>query len=93
MDIPLYGKASPLFVPNYEPKAKRKLLVHKKELAKISSMLDKGYVMLPLEVYFNKRGLVKINVGMGKRLKKVEKKQILKEKDMDRQMKKDIKNL
>jgi tmRNA-binding protein len=42
MDIPLYEKTSHILVPGYQPKGKRKLLITKKELAKISAALDKS---------------------------------------------------
>jgi hypothetical protein len=42
MDIPLYEKTSHILVPGYQSKGKRKLLITKKELAKISSVLDKS---------------------------------------------------
>ena len=94
MDIPLYEKTSHALVPWYEPKGKRKILITKKELAKISSALDKSWtVVIPLEVFINKRGLIKLKIWVGKVLKKIEKKQILKEKDMKKQMDREIKHL
>ncbi len=41
MDIPLYEKTSPILVPHYQAKAKRKLLLNKREIAKIAAALDK----------------------------------------------------
>ena len=94
MDVPLYEKTSHVLVPGYESKGKRKILITKKELAKISSALDKsGTVIIPLEIYINKRGLIKLKIWVGKVLKKIEKKQILKEKDIKKQMDRDIKHL
>ena len=94
MDVPLYEKTSHVLVPGYESKGKRKILITKKELAKISSALDKSWtVIIPLEIYINKRGLIKLKIWVGKILKKIEKKQILKEKDIKKQMDRDIKHL
>lgn len=94
MDIPLYEKTWHIMVPGYESKGKRKLLVTKKELAKISSALDKsGTVVIPLEIYINKRGLIKLKIWIGIFRKKIEKKQILKERDVKKQMDREIKNL
>jgi len=94
MDVPLYEKTAHALVPGYQAKGKRKLLITKKELAKISSYLDKpGYVMVPLEIFITKRGLIKIKIGIGKFLKKIEKKQILKEKDIKKQMDREMKHL
>jgi tmRNA-binding protein len=47
---------------------------------------------VPLEVYIATKGKIKIKLGVGKLRRKIEKKQILKEKDMDRQMQKEMKN-
>lgn len=93
MDIPLYGKTSPVLVPNYQAKAPRKLLLTKREITKIAAALDKpGMVLLPLEVYIAKGGFIKLKLGLGKLYKKIEKKQILKERDIKKQMDKEIKN-
>ena len=94
IDIPLYSKTSiNLIWWAYDPKWKRKLLLNKKELAKISSELDKWWVtLIPLEVFISKKWLIKIKIWIGKLMRKVEKKQILKEKDIDRQAKREIKN-
>jgi SsrA-binding protein len=63
MDIPLYAKTSPLLVPGYQPKRKRKLLVNKRELAKIASNMDKpGIVALALEVFTTKSGFIKVKI-------------------------------
>ncbi len=94
MDVPLYEKTSYALVAGYEPKGKRKLLVTKKELAKIASALDKsGTVIIPLEIFINKRGLIKLKIWIGKILRKIEKKQVLKERDIKKQMDREIKHL
>ena len=94
MDVPLYEKTSHVLVPGYESKGKRKILITKKELAKIASALDNSWtVIIPLEIYINKRGLIKLKIWVGKVLKKKEKKQILKEKDIKKQMDREIKHL
>ncbi len=93
LDVQLYKKTSRVMVPDYEPKRKRQLLLNQKELAKISSALDRKWLtVVPLEVYISLKGKIKIKLGVGKLRRKIEKKQILKEKDMDRQMHKEMKN-
>jgi SsrA-binding protein len=93
MDIPLYTKTSPLLVPHYQPKRKRKLLVNKRELSKIASALDKaGIVALALEVFTTKSGFIKVKVGLGKLRKKIEKKQILKERSIEKEMRREMSN-
>lgn len=92
MDIPLYSKTSPLLAPHYQPKQKRKLLLHKREIAKIVAALDKpGMVLLALEVLVTKWGFIKVKLGLGKLFKKVEKRQILKEKAIKKQMDREVK--
>lgn len=94
MDIPLYQKTSPILVVWYQPKWRRKLLVNKKELAKISALTDKsGNTIIPLEIYLNLKWLIKIKIWIWKLMRKVEKKQILKEKDIKKQMDRDIKSM
>ncbi len=94
MDVPLYKKTSYALVPGYQPKGKRKLLVNKKELAKISAALDvSGKVLLPLELFITKRGKIKLKIWIAKLMRKIEKKQILKEKDVKRQMDREIKGM
>jgi len=94
MDVPLYEKTSHVLVPWYEPKWKRKLLSTKKELAKISSALDKSWtIIIPLEIFINKKGLIKIKIGIAKLMRKVEKKQVLKDRDIKTQMDREIKSM
>lgn len=94
MDIPLYEKTAHTLVSGYQPKGRRKLLITKKELTKISAMTDKpGYIIIPLEVFVTKTGLIKLKIWVGKLMRKIEKKQILKEKDIKRQMDREMKNL
>ncbi|UFX82967.1 SsrA-binding protein SmpB [Candidatus Absconditicoccus praedator] len=94
MDIPLYNKTSFNIVPWYDSKRNRKLLMKKPQIARLYERTKKtGLVLIPLKVYENKRKLVKIEIGLAKLRKKVEKKQIIKERDIQRQASKDIKRL
>lgn len=94
MDIPLYAKTNADNVPGYEAKGRRKLLVNKKELAKIVAATTKtGLSIVPLEVRESKWRIIKVKIGIGKLRRKVEKKQLLKEKDTARLAEKEIKNL
>jgi len=94
MDIPLYEKTSHIMASGYEAKGKRKLLAHTKEIGKISAALDNSSnVVIPLEIYITSRGLIKLKIAIAKRMRKVEKKQVLKEKDIKRQMDREMKHL
>lgn len=74
----------------HEPKRDRKLLLTKKELKKIDAkLIDKGLTIIPLKVHVN--NLIKIEVGIGKGKKLFDKKQSIKERDIDRETKRLIK--
>lgn len=73
-------------------KRSRKLLLHKKEVAKlIGEVSRKGMTLIPLKLYFSKRGFVKVEIGVAKSKKKVDKKRELREKDIKRQAEREIK--
>ena len=60
-DIPIYNAANRY---NHEPKRKRKLLVSKRELSKLSQEVDRaGRTIVPLKLYFNDRGIAKLLIG------------------------------
>ena len=60
--IDRYPHAGPL---NHEPLRKRRLLLHKAEIRKIAPQLDRpGTTLIPLSIYFNSRGLAKIELAV-----------------------------
>lgn len=94
MDIPLYKKASIGVIGTYDPKQKRKLLLKKSEIGKIAGDLDKSWnILLPLEVFLTKTGWIKIKLWIWKLKRKIEKKQIIKERDISRQMDREIRGM
>lgn len=71
----------------------RVLLVHRRELNKLAGDVSrKGLTLIPLKVYLNKRGLVKIELGVAKHKKAVDKKQLLKERDIKRETDREMKS-
>ena len=71
---------------NHEPKRPRKLLLHAREIAKISEAVDrKGYTIAPLQLYFNDRGVAKLSIGLAKGKKLHDKRDTDKERDWNRQ--------
>lgn len=69
----------------------KKLLLNRKEIEKLSGKVSrKGVTILPLKVYENEKGYIKILIGVGKHKKLHDKKQELKEKDLDREAKREI---
>lgn len=69
----------------------RKLLLHKKEVARmIGDISRKGITVVPLRIYFNKRNIVKVELGLAKHKKAENKKQLLKERDLDREARREV---
>jgi SsrA-binding protein len=64
----------------------RKLLLHKKEIRKIEELLgERGLTLVPLAMYL-KRGKAKVELGVGRGLKRYDKREKLKERDQQRDM-------
>jgi SsrA-binding protein len=77
---------------NHEPKRPRKLLLHKREIKKLMGKVkEKGLTLIPTKMYFNKRGLVKIEIALAKGKKAYEKKEAIKERDRRREMEAELK--
>jgi SsrA-binding protein len=71
----------------------RKLLLNKRELNKILGAVKKdGFSIVPLMMYFNDKGLAKINIGLGKGKKKYDKRESKKLKDWNKNKERILKN-
>lgn len=76
---------------NHEPERLRKLLLHREELNKIRGKIEqKGLSAVPTKIYF-KDGRVKLEIGLGKGKKMHDKRESIKNRDVDRQLRKDHK--
>lgn len=76
---------------NHDPKRDRKLLVNKKELKKISTKVkEKGNSIVPVRLFINEKGLAKLEIALAKGKKLHDKRDSLKEKDMKRQMDREL---
>jgi SsrA-binding protein len=70
----------------------RKLLLGKRELKKLEGKLkDKGYTIIPLKVFFNEKNLVKVEIGLGRGKKLHDKRETIKERDTQREIKRYLK--
>ncbi len=70
----------------------RKLLLNRGELNKlIGEVSKKGMTILPLKIYFNSKGLVKVELGVGRHRKAHDKKELLKERDVARETRRELK--
>lgn len=70
----------------HETRRPRKLLVHRRELRKLmGAMSREGMTVVPLSIYFNQRGIAKVQLGLAKGKKKQDRREAEKEKDWKRQ--------
>jgi SsrA-binding protein len=81
--IPEYAAANRF---NHEPRRPRKLLLKRRELDRILGAIRReGMTAVPLSVYFNERGIAKVELGLAHGKKKHEKRESIKQRDWDRQ--------
>ncbi len=81
--IPEYVQANRF---NHQEKRHRKLLVSKKELAKLSQAVERnGNTIIPLKFYFNDRGMAKVLLGIAKGKKGYDKRAVEKQRDWNRE--------
>ena len=74
---------------NHDPIQERKLLLNKKELKKLESNIKiKGYSIIPIKIFFSEKGLAKLEIGLGKGKKEYDKRNVIKEREAERDIKK-----
>jgi len=79
-------------VNNHDPLRDRKLLLRKREIKKIEGKLkEKGYTIVPLRIFFSDKNLAKIEIGLAKGKKLHDKRESIKQKDVEREMKRFLK--
>lgn len=72
---------------NHEPKRLRKLLLNKAELLKLQSkMKEKGNTIIPIQLFFNERGIAKIEIALARGKKMFDKREDIKKRDVEREM-------
>lgn len=82
--IPVYEGASRIF--NHAPVRDRKLLMHRKQIAHlIGAQKQKGMTLVPLKIYFNERGVAKLELALGEGKHSYDKRESVKTRDWDRQ--------
>ena len=73
---------------NHEPLQERKLLLTKRELRKLESKIkEKGYSIIPLKIFISEKGFAKVEIGLGKGKKSYDKRESIKERETDRDIK------
>jgi SsrA-binding protein len=82
--VPEYQAAGAFF--QHEPRRKRRLLLHKREIHKLAIAVErKGMTLVPLELYFNARGLAKVKLGLAEGKKLHDKREDAAKRDWNRQ--------
>lgn len=77
---------------NHDPLRKRKLLLHKAQIRKITTKLQqRGFTLVPTKIYFNDRGLVKVELALATGKKQYDKRQQLAEKQQKKDVSRDLK--
>ena len=79
-------------VNNHDPLRERKLLLNRRELKKLESRIkEKGYTIIPLRLFLNDKNLVKLEIGLAKGKKLHDKRETIKQRDTEREIKRYIK--
>ena len=82
-NIPEYSRGNR---QNHPPKRPRKLLMHKREIVRLVQAVErKGYTLIPLKLFFNARGIAKLDLGLGRGKKAPDKRETEKSRDWNRQ--------
>lgn len=73
---------------NHDPLRERKLLLHRKELQKLQSRIkERGYTVIPLRLFINEKGLAKLQIGLAKGKKLYDKRESIKRRETEREVK------
>ena len=76
---------------NHDPDRDRKLLLNKKEINQIKKKVsEKKFSIIPTKLFMSSRGLVKIEIGLGKGKKEYDKREDIKQRDIDRRLRENI---
>ncbi len=74
-------------IQNHAPLRTRKLLLHRKEINKLwGKLTQKGLTLIPLKIYFNKKGKAKVEIGLCRGKRQFEKREAIKEKEAKREI-------
>jgi len=72
---------------NHEPRRERKLLLNRQELNKLQKKIkERGFSIIPLSLFTNSKGLVKIDIALTRGKKQFDKREDIKQKDNKREM-------
>ncbi|MDT7893764.1 MAG: hypothetical protein LASZOEIN_000763 [Candidatus Fervidibacter sp.] len=77
----------PVLQRNYDPRQPRKLLMHRREIDRLMGLTQqRGLTLIPLRVYFNERGYAKVELGLARGKRKVDRRREIIEREMKREV-------
>lgn len=95
----LFLKGSQVVIPSHitmdrpDEKRDRQLLLKKSEITELRKEVERnGLTIVPLNIYLNDKGFVKLEIALVKGKKNYDKRETIKKRDQDRQVKRDLKN-
>ena len=78
---------------NHDPTRTRKLLMHKREILRLHGFVKtRGYAIVPLRVYVNERGFVKVEIALAKGKKLYDKRHDIAKRDAERELRRAFKD-
>jgi len=77
---------------NHDPLRERKLLLHRREIKRWTGKIkERGFTLVPTRMLFSDRGLVKVELALAKGKKVHQKREVIRERDRDREMRREMK--
>ena len=77
---------------NHDPLREKKLLLHRREIKRwMGKVKEKGLTIVPTKVLVNEKGLVKVEVALVKGKRTYQKREVIRERDRDREMQRELK--
>lgn len=77
---------------NHDPRRERKLLLHRREIKRLTGKVtEKGLALIPIKVLINDKGKVKIEVSLAKGKRAYQKREVIRERDRERELRAELK--
>jgi SsrA-binding protein len=77
---------------NHDPRRERKLLLHRREIKRLTGkIIEKGLTLVPTKILINAKGKVKVELSLAKGKKLYQKKEAIKERDLEREVRAELK--
>ncbi|HAK96909.1 MAG TPA: SsrA-binding protein [Planctomycetes bacterium] len=78
---------------NHDPMRKRKLLLHRREIKRLSGKVrERGFTMVPLRIYFNERGIAKVELGLCRGKRQYDKREAIRKRDQAREASREMRH-